>query len=30
MISDYTDEIDIYDRNLTLKGLQIIFYKQKK
>lgn len=30
MISDYTDEIDIYDRNLTLKGLQIIFDKQKK
>jgi type III pantothenate kinase len=28
MISDYTDEIDIYDSDLTLKGLQIIFDKQ--
>ena len=30
MISDYTEEIDIYDSNLTLKGLQIIFDKQKR
>ena len=30
MISDYTEEIDIYDSNLTLKGLQIIFEKQKR
>lgn len=30
MISDYTEEIDIYDSDLTLKGLQIIFEKQKK
>ncbi len=29
MISDYTDEIDIYDSDLTLKGLQIIYEKQK-
>jgi type III pantothenate kinase len=28
MISDYTEEIDIYDSDLTLKGLQIIFDKQ--
>ena len=30
MISDYTEEIDIYDSDLTLKGLQIIFDKQKR
>lgn len=29
MISDYTEEIDIYDSDLTLKGLQIIFEKQR-
>ena len=30
MISDYTEEIDIYDGDLTLKGLQIIYEKQQK
>lgn len=30
MISDYTEEIDIYDSDLTLKGLQIIYDKQMK
>lgn len=30
MISDYTEEIDIYDSDLTLKGLQIIYEKQQK
>ena len=30
MISDYTDEIDIYDSDLTLKGLQIIYDKQRR
>ncbi len=30
IISDYTEEIDIYDSDLTLKGLQLIYDKQKK
>lgn len=30
IVSDYTDEIDIYDSELTLKGLRIIYEKQKK
>lgn len=29
MISDYTKEIDIYDADLTLKGLQLIHSKQQ-
>lgn len=30
IISDFTDEIDLYDPDLTLKGLAIIYDKQKK
>lgn len=30
MIADETDSIDIYDANLTLQGLRIIYEKQKK
>lgn len=30
IVAEYTDEIDIYDSNLTLKGLQMIYEKQKK
>jgi type III pantothenate kinase len=29
IISDETDLIDVYDQNLTLKGLQILYEKQK-
>ncbi len=30
IISESTDEIDIYDADLTLKGLQLIYGKQRK
>ncbi len=30
IISESTDEIDIYDADLTLKGLQLIYSKQRK
>ena len=30
MISEETDCIDYYDANLTLKGLQLIYEKQKQ
>lgn len=30
IVTDYTEEIDIYDSDLTLKGLQMIYEKQKK
>ena len=30
IISESTDEIDIYDADLTLKGLQLIYSKQKR
>ncbi len=30
IISDYTEEIEIYDADLTLKGLQLIHSKQKR
>ncbi len=30
MIADYAEEIDIYDSDLTLKGLQIIYNKQNR
>ncbi len=30
IISESTDEIDIYDADLTLKGLQFIYNRQKK
>lgn len=30
IISESTDEIDIYDAELTLKGLELIYRKQKR
>lgn len=30
IISEHTDEIQVYDSDLTLRGLQIIYDKQKK
>ncbi len=30
LIAEYTDEIDIYDANLTLRGLQILYEKNRR
>ena len=30
IIADATDKIDVYDRKLTMKGLKLLYYKNKK
>ncbi|MBR5732010.1 MAG: type III pantothenate kinase, partial [Lachnospiraceae bacterium] len=30
IIADATDKIDVYDRKLTMKGLKLLYYKNRK